>query len=174
MQYPGMRMSEGIEWGIHAATVLAMVPDGQCLSAAKLADYHGVPAPYLAKHLQAMTRAGVLESVPGRTGGFRLARPAGDITVLDIVEAIDGDEPAFVCTEIRRRGPFKALGRAEFPMPCSVLQVMDEADAAWRAHLRATTVADLLGAVARAASPRSVERGVRWFQEALVPLPQRP
>lgn len=162
-----MRMSEGIEWGIHSATVLAMLPDGHCLSAAKLAGYHGVPAPYLAKHLQAMTRAGVLESVPGRNGGFRLAKPAAEITVLDIVEAIDGDEPAFVCSEIRRRGPFKGLGKGDFPLPCTVLQVMTEADEAWRAHLRATSVADLLGQVARVASPRTVERGVRWFQEAL-------
>ena len=57
---------------------------------ARLAEYHAVPGPYLAKHLQALTRAGVLESVPGPKGGYRLARPADEITMLEVVEAIDG------------------------------------------------------------------------------------
>jgi DNA-binding IscR family transcriptional regulator len=60
-----MRMSEGVEWTVHCCTVLAMLPAGECLSGARLAEYHAVPAPYLAKHLQALTRAGVLESVSG-------------------------------------------------------------------------------------------------------------
>ena len=55
-------------------------------------------------------RAGVLETVKGPRGGYRLARPAAEITVLDVVEAIDGDEPAFRCTEIRRRGPTRGAG----------------------------------------------------------------
>ena len=100
-----MRMSDGVEWGVHACTLLATLPARGALPAAKLAEYHGVPAAYLAKHLQALARDGVLETVKGARGGYRLARPAADITLADVVEAIDGDEPAFRCTEIRRRGP---------------------------------------------------------------------
>ena len=47
-----------------------------CGDATRLAEYHGVPAPYLAKHLQALSRAGIVESSPGPRGGYRLARPA--------------------------------------------------------------------------------------------------
>ena len=98
-----MRMSDGVEWGVHCATILGALPEGAVLSAARLAEYHGVPAPYLAKHLQALTRAGVFVAVPGPKGGYRLARPSAEVTVLDIVEAVDGSQPAFRCTEIRRR-----------------------------------------------------------------------
>ncbi len=100
-----MKLSEGVEWGLHCAVVLAVLPPGTALPAARLGEFHGVPAAYLAKHLQAMSRAGLLESVGGPRGGYRLARPAAGISVLDVVEAIDGEMPAFRCTEIRRRGP---------------------------------------------------------------------
>ena len=63
------------------------------------------------QHLHALTRAGVLESVPGPRGGYRLARRPADISVLDVVEGIDGSEPAFTCTEIRRRGRLGACRR---------------------------------------------------------------
>src|SRR5262247_2458737 len=103
-----MRMSDGVEWGVHACTILAVLPPDRALTAAKLAEYHDVPAAYLAKHLQSLARAGVLETVKGPRGGYRLARPATEITLLDVVEAIDGDTPAFRCSEIRRRGPTAA------------------------------------------------------------------
>ena len=161
-----MRLSEGVEWAIHSATLLAVVPPDRTLSAARLAEYHGVAAPYLAKHLQALVRGGVLESVPGPRGGFRLARPAGEISVLDVVEAIDGDEPSFTCTEIRRRGPTRLPAR-EYRVPCSIHVVMDRADAAWRAELAAVSIADLVREVVTGAPPRALEKGIQWMQEVL-------
>src|SRR4029079_15835011 len=100
-----MRMSDGVEWAVHCATILGALPDGVALSAARLAEYHGVSAPYLAKHLQALPRARVLVAAPGPRGRARLARPAAEVTLLEIVEAVAGSQPAFRCTEIRRRGP---------------------------------------------------------------------
>jgi Rrf2 family protein len=161
-----MRLSEGVEWGVHCAVVLAIVPPGRCLTAARLAEYHGIPAPYLAKHLQAMTRAGIVESVPGPKGGFRLAKPATEVSVLDVVEAIDGDDPAFRCMEIRRRGP-AAMPARYYVNACAVHRVMSRADDAWRAELRATTVQDLLLQVAGDASPEAVRRTATWMQEVL-------
>lgn len=156
-------MSDGIEWGVHCATVLAALPEGAALNAARLAEYHGVPAPYLAKHLQALTRAGVFVAVPGPRGGYRLARPAAEVTVLEIVEALDGRQPAFRCTEIRRRGP-AAVEPSQYTLPCGIHRVMLRADEAWRAELRKTTVADLLRGVLAEAPREGVEKAVRWFQ----------
>src|SRR5919197_900673 len=74
-----MKLSEGVEWALHCCTVLALVPEDRALPAARLAEFHGVPTAYLAKHLQALSRAGVIESVPGQRGGYRLAPgPGGD------------------------------------------------------------------------------------------------
>ena len=161
-----MKLSDGIEWGLHVVTLLAVLPPGRALPAARLAEYHGVPAAYLAKHLQALSRAGILEAVQGPRGGYRLARPAGEITVLDVIEAIDGTASAFVCTEIRRRGP-ASQPAAAYRLPCAIHAVMDEADAAWRASLAGVTVASVLETVMQHASPAGLRAGTRWMEEVL-------
>src|SRR3954452_8109873 len=121
-----MRMAEGVEWGLHACVLLAVLPDASTLPAARLAEYHGAPAAYMAKNLQALSRAGIVESVPGQRGGYRLARPAAGITLLDVVEAIDGLQPSFRCTEIRRRGP-SAVPAREYKAICTIARAMWEA-----------------------------------------------
>ena len=161
-----MRISEGVEWGLHCAVLLAVLPARTALPTGRLAEYHGVPAAYLAKHLQAMSRAGLVDSVPGPRGGYRLARPASDISVLQVVESIDGATPAFRCAEIRRRGP-AAVAAREYRVPCSIHVVMDRADAAWRAELAATSIADLVGMVGKDASPRAIQKGVAWLRDAI-------
>jgi len=161
-----MKLSDGVEWGVHVCTVLAALPSGAALPAAKLAEYHGVPSAYLAKHLQALARAGVLETTKGPKGGYRLARPASEITLLEVVEAIDGDEPAFRCTEIRRRGPL-AMPAREYKHPCGIHAAFDRADEAWRAELRNTTVAEMFMGVLQDVPRPTLEKGARWIGEAV-------
>lgn len=161
-----MRLSEGVEWAAHCAAVLATLPPGAALPAARLAEFHGVPAAYLAKHLQALARAGIVETARGPRGGYRLARPASEITLLEIVEAIDGLEPTFRCTEIRRRGPTASSAR-HYPTICGVHAAMLRADAAWRSELARTTVQELADGALRNASPEVLAKGVRWMQEVL-------
>jgi len=161
-----MKLSDGVEWGAHVCTLLAVLPPDAALPAARLAEYHSVPSAYLAKHLQALARAGVLETVKGPRGGYRLARPPAEITVLDIVEAIDGEEPAFRCTEIRRRGP-SAVPAREYRLPCGIHRAFTRADGAWRRELELTTVASLLTGVLEEAPPVSLERAARWLGEAV-------
>ena len=159
-----MRLSDGVEWGAHCVVLLSFLPAHRALPTARLAEFNGVPAAYLAKHLQALSRAGIVESVTGPRGGYRLARPATEITMLDVVEAIDGVEPPFRCKEIRRRGP-AAVPAREYTLPCGIHAAMDRADAAWRAELTATSVADLAGGLTATAPPRSLEKGMNWFRE---------
>jgi Rrf2 family protein len=158
----GMRISEGVEWGVHCCTLLAALDAGQTLPAPRLAEYHEVPAAYLAKHLQALSRAGLVESVPGPRGGYRLARPATKITVLDVVEAIEGNEPAFRCTEIRQRGP-AAMPAGCYTRSCGIARTMWTAEAAWKKELRARTIADLVAGVVEDADPVSLSRAVEWL-----------
>ena len=161
-----MKLSDGVEWGVHACVLLAVLPADAALPAARLAEYHGVPSAYLAKHLQALARAGVLETVKGPRGGYRLARPPAEITVLAVVEAIDGDEPAFRCTEIRRRGP-TAMPAREYRLPCGIHRVFTRADEAWRAELAATSVADLAVGVVQEAPRVAIDKAARWLGEAV-------
>jgi len=158
-------MSDGVEWGVHVCTLLASLPDDDALPAAKLAEYHGVPAAYLAKHLQALAGAGVLRTVKGARGGYRLARPPAAITVLEVVEAIDGEESAFRCTEIRRRGPL-AMPAREYTKMCGVHRAFTRADEAWRAELARTTIADLFVGMLQDVPRATVDKGARWLRES--------
>ena len=74
-----MRMSEGVESGLHCATLLAALPPGSALPGKALAAYHGVSESYLLKHLQALTSAGLLESVPGPKCRYMLATDLASI-----------------------------------------------------------------------------------------------
>lgn len=160
-----MRISEGVEWAVHCCTLLAVLSPGQTLPATKLAEYHGVPPAYLAKHLQALSRAGLVESVPGPRGGYRLARNAKTISVLDVVDAIEGDEPAFRCSEIRQRGP-AAVGPECYMRTCGIARTMWAAEAAWRTELRNQTIADLVVGVLEDADPVALSKGANWLAQA--------
>ena len=149
---------------MHCCVVLAVLPDGQTLPAARLAEFHGVPGAYLAKHLQALSQAGVVESVSGRRGGYRLARSAADITLIEIVDAVEGATGSFRCTEIRRQGP-SAAPACEYRGPCSITVAMRRADEAWRAELARQTLASLLGEQAVSISPVVAGKAAAWMQE---------
>jgi Rrf2 family protein len=161
-----MQLGEGVEWALHCCTVLALVPEDKTMPASRLAEYHGVPPAYLAKHLQALAGAGIVESTAGRKGGYRLAKAPNEITVLAVVDAVEGDEPAFRCTEIRRRGPAR-VAASEYRAPCGIAQVMQDAEDAWRAHLEGVTIADLLQGLAVSVSPVAIRKAAGWFQEVL-------
>ncbi|MEV0425797.1 Rrf2 family transcriptional regulator [Micromonospora sp. NPDC050495] len=135
-----MKLSGGVEWALHCCVVLTTATEP--VPAARLAELHDVSGSYLAKQLQALSRAGLVTSVQGKAGGYVLTRAPELITVLDVVAAVDGAAPAFVCTEIRQRGPLAAPADA-CTRPCPVARAMAGADAAWRAALRAVSIADL-------------------------------
>ncbi|HEV3360072.1 MAG TPA: Rrf2 family transcriptional regulator [Pseudonocardiaceae bacterium] len=137
-----MKLSQGVEWTLHCVTLLALMPGGVTVRREQLAGHYGLPEAYLAKHLQAATKAGILRATPGPRGGYQLARPATDITLLDIVEAIEGSARPFICQEIRRQGS-GAWEPEDCHDLCLINVAMNKADNAWRSSLRTTTVADI-------------------------------
>lgn len=159
-----MRLGEGVEWALHCCTFLAVLPPGASLPAARLAEYHGVPPAYLAKHLQALARAGIVESVTGARGGYALARRADDITMLDVVDAVEGAAPAFRCTEIRQQGP-AAVEPSKYRRPCSIARAMWDAEDAWREQLRQRTVGEIVRGLARDVAPDAAVKAAAWYRE---------
>src|SRR3954451_9384332 len=147
---PGMRMAAGVEWAVHCCVVISQA-DGP-VPAQRLAEFHGISRTYLAKNLQLLSRAGIVRSTEGRVGGYMLTRPADKVSVLDIVLAIDGPEPAFRCTEIRQNGPLPA-SRESCKRPCGVNRVMQAAEQAWRSSLASVSVADLSATVEADSGP---------------------
>jgi Rrf2 family protein len=138
-----------------------MIPEGAVLPAKALAEFHGVSESYLLKHLQALAAAGILVAAPGPRGGYRLARSPKKITVLDVVLAIEGPEPAFRCTEIRQRGPCSGPPSA-YKTPCAINRTMLRAEAAWRDSLRAETIAGLVEDVSAKMNARSTVLAADW------------
>lgn len=160
-------MSEGVEWVLHCCTVLATLPSGETLPAAKLAELHDVAPAYLAKHLQATAAAGITETVPGPRGGYRLARPPAETSILDVVLAVDGEDTAFRCSEIRQQGP-AAGPPSSYRRPCGIARAMWRAEDAWRAELRATTIADLVMELVATVPRELVQAGAEWVQQVQI------
>ncbi|MEE1751347.1 RrF2 family transcriptional regulator [Streptomyces sp. SP18CS02] len=152
-------MSEGVEWALHSCLNLAWIGPERAVKAARLAAYHELPAAYLNKQLQALVRAGIVTSVSGPRGGFRLARPLARITLMDVVAAIEGPEEAFRCAEIRQQGP----GAAPPGGPrCAIAGAMGRAELAWRRELAAHTL-ESVRQRAEEQAPDAPERVRRWF-----------
>lgn len=141
-----MKLPESTEWVLHVAAALAQLDPGATVSSVQLAEHYDLPVAYLAKQLQTLVRAGLLTATTGPRGGFRLARPPDQITMLQVVEAVDGGSSFYTCNEIRQKG------RAASPPErcreaCGLAAKMAEAEAAWRASLAAVTIADVVASL---------------------------
>lgn len=149
-----VKLPESTEWALHCATSLAQLEPGRTASAGQLAAYFDVAPSYLAKQLQSLVRAGVLVAITGPRGGFRLARKPDDITLLQIVEAIDGTSPPYQCNEIRQHG-VGALAPAQCVKTCILAAKMADAHRAWQQSLAAVRLTDILATLPRSAPDRT-------------------
>jgi Rrf2 family iron-sulfur cluster assembly transcriptional regulator len=85
-----MIYSRSAEYAIRALVHIAMLPPNEYTMAKTIAAEANIPAHFLAKILQDLARDGFLKSNKGPRGGFRLSLPAEDLSMLRIVEAVDG------------------------------------------------------------------------------------
>ena len=160
-------LSQTAEHALRAVLFLAQRAPGESVAADAIADALGAPRNYLSKTLNALAREGIVSSMRGPTGGFRLAAAPERLTLAEVVRAFDGPPEHTVCL----------LGGR----PCRDDHPCD-AHFRWKAvahgvwePLRRTTVADLLGrtafemgevaevgtAGARAGTPRRAALAVR-------------
>jgi Rrf2 family protein len=82
-------LSQTAMYAVRAALTLAEAPEGTLVTVDEISGQLDVPRNYLSKILHAMARGGVLNSTRGPGGGFRLARPASELTLSDIVRHFD-------------------------------------------------------------------------------------
>ena len=86
----GLQLTRGGEYAIRAMTYLATRSDGHVASLHDIGQARDIPESFLAKILQSLVHAGLAVSQRGAHGGFALARPAAEITMRDVIEAVDG------------------------------------------------------------------------------------
>lgn len=125
------------DYAIRAMLALSAPDVDPWMSATRISTAMSIPERFLPRVLRELARAGLVQARTGRTGGYRLARPAGTITVLDVVSAIEPDDDPRRC--VLRGIPCGLDGR------CAVHETFDEARSAMRGRLAATTLSELAG-----------------------------
>lgn len=160
--------SSGVEYGIHSLVCMVNSKgDDREMNVRELADLQGIPYDYLAKIFTRFSRAGLVVSSEGKGGGFRLARGAELITILDVVQAIDGPKAMFECKEIRQRF---AVFDEKPPAwvcddPCGIRAVMDSAQQRMEEELIRHTILDLARKTYRKAPDTFAIEVQDWISE---------
>jgi Rrf2 family protein len=86
-----MRISAKADYAVRAVAELAAAADGdKPVKAERVATAQGIPLNFLENILGELRHAGVVRSHRGADGGFRLAKPAAEITVADVIRAVEG------------------------------------------------------------------------------------
>ena len=102
-----LRLSKKADYALIAMKHLATRADGASSSAREVAEQYDIPVELMAKILQRLARRGLVSSLQGTRGGYRLARPTTRISVADIIEAIDGPLTVTACsTEAENCGQY--------------------------------------------------------------------
>ena len=93
-----LRLSKKADYALIAMKHLAIRPDAASASAREIAEQYNIPVELMAKVLQRLARRGLVTSHQGTRGGYRLARPTSQISVADIIQAIDGPLTMTACS----------------------------------------------------------------------------
>lgn len=140
-----MRVSAAVDYAVRAAVVLATAPEGTLVKGDVIADGQGMSFRYCEQLCAALRKAGLVVSQRGTEGGYRLARPADQIVVADIVRAVDGP-----LGEVRGLAPEDV----DYPAPADhVRDVWVATRSALRSVLEHVTLAD----VAAGALPAAIQ-----------------
>lgn len=134
-----MRLELGrrADYAIRAAVDLARHDAGdERRKAREIADDMDIPVSYVPQILAELVRADLVTSVAGRDGGYRLSRPVDQISLLEVIRAVDGDLRSTLC--VLRSGPCRWEG------VCAVHVPWARAQQAMLAQLADTTVAELV------------------------------
>ncbi len=157
-------ITAGVEYGLHCLLWLANSPEAS-LSSRDLAEFQGVSPSFLAKVFPKLEKAGIVLASEGVRGGYSLAKRPEAITVLEVVDAIEGRKPLFACQEIRARC---ALFAGQAPSwatkgVCAIHAVMIRAEKAMRDSLASQTLADIAGTLDLKSPPQFSTEARDWF-----------
>ncbi len=159
-------ITTSVEYGIHCLLWL-VGNENRPISSRDLAELQGVSPSFLAKIFPKLEKAGIVRASEGVRGGYLLARPAEDISFLDVVDAIEGKKPLFDCQEIRSRC---ALFDEHTPGwvtagTCAIHAVMLQAEKAMRDALAAQNLSSVGQRFARNAPTEFFEDVDGWFTD---------
>ncbi|UUX51890.1 Rrf2 family transcriptional regulator [Nisaea acidiphila] len=133
-----MRLNVQTDYALRLLMHLAVNPD-RLITIREAADRFSVSKTHLMKLANAMSHEGFIQAVRGRSGGLRLARPAGEIRVGDVVRRMENDFAVVECFQAGR-------GECLITPACRLKGVLNRAVEAFLAELDACTLEDLVRA----------------------------
>jgi Rrf2 family transcriptional regulator, iron-sulfur cluster assembly transcription factor len=101
-----MQVTREGDYGIRSILYLARQPFKKVCFVQEISDEYKIPRSFLAKILQKLVKAKIVRSYRGVKGGFSLAKQARDITVLDVLEAVDGKVALNICITDKKKCGF--------------------------------------------------------------------
>ena len=127
-------ISQTIEYALRAMTHIASLPTGTTVSSEQIAEHTKVPKGYLSKILRNLVLANLITSQRGPSGGFALAREIKDISILDVVSAVDPIQRIHSCP----------LGNPEHRALCPLHRRLNEAVGRIEKEFAETSFAEVL------------------------------
>ncbi|QHA89423.1 RrF2 family transcriptional regulator [Serratia rhizosphaerae] len=157
-----------VEYGIHCLLWLVDNPQ-RALSSRELAELQGISPSFLAKIFPRLEKAGIVTSSEGVRGGYRLARPADEITFLDMIDAIEGHKPLFECQEVRQRCAIFDNPPPDWAVSdrCAVHGVILQAEKAMRNALAKQTLGSVAARFGRTAPADFFSEVNIWMDERI-------
>jgi len=133
-----MQLNQATDYAFRTVLHLAQLPPGSVVSGQTLAVREAIPPRFLLKIMQSLTQAGLVKSFRGVSGGFGLDRDPADISLLDIIKAIEGPLAIHRCLEDRQSCNKHCCHE------CPVHATLGRLQEAFTEGLRAATMASLL------------------------------
>ena len=131
------------DYAVRAMLALTRGSGNGLLSARRIANAMGIPVRFLPQVLADLQRAGLVEASAGRSGGYKLARKATEVSLLEVIEAVEGDSRRRSC--VLRGGPCGEDGN------CDVHDIFFEGQEALRGTFARATLAEIAGPATAAA-----------------------
>lgn len=155
----------GAEYALHSLLVLASRKEP--VSVRDLARYQQLPERFLAKIFSRLKASQIVLGTEGISGGFTLARPANQIPVLQVLEAVDPERALFACAEIRRNCAIYEEQPPEWAIsgPCRIHAFLQEAEQKLKEVLASKTIADLVCELGCKVPKPFSEETAQWFQD---------
>lgn len=141
-----LELTRRADYGIRAGLALARLEGEARVSARRIAESERIPPAFVAQVMTDLVQAGIADGIVGRVGGYRLSRPADEISILDVIEAVEGDTRRRTC--VLRGGACRASGT------CDVHEVFASAQEEMLGRLARSSLADIVTAGLTSAAAR--------------------
>lgn len=153
-----MQFSKSTDYALHALVHLGNSSSLSNIGIKELSSSIGVSESYLSKIMSKLRQNGIVRAVPGVNGGYELARPAEQISFLDVVQVIEGNQQLFECSHANSRLHELLTHEGDEPLcqehpehhsNCLIEKVMDGAEQHLYQYLREHTIGSIVDEAAK-------------------------